>query len=503
MKRRRIINRAVAGELKDRISNLPDEIIHDILYRLRSPKQPAQLAILSNRWTNLWRSYPVLDFNLREWPIRRKEYLKIFLTAAGKKFSDLQHVAAVRITLNEQSESDLLEKLLGFVSAVTQELRLNSASYRGWIELPRGLFNDDERFRSLKVVKLQDYRFPSGCSVRFGTSLQVLSLKSICFPDENDEGDRLLNRIIEDASYLETLTLSDIYGIRTLQIQDHPNLKVLKASRFSTCGGNFMISATKSLEILHVCYNSEERFQVSLPPNNNVKVVHIAGAEVMKSNEELNKFISKFPRLESLKLIGLPSASEVVKINVDNHKLLRSIWVQDFAYKRCLPKVIKIDAPWLRNFIFDIRELVSGLPKILINKDDSRNEALSKEVSVRCRLSYGIDWYELKQFLAKLHQFRLTLEFISSDDDDGLSCFTDDDEQESNVPVIQHVKLSPMLLRLNDLDTFIINLFRCCHPKVISIPKIIPEELSEKYILRLKNLCKQSNIPDVRVCINN
>ncbi|CAN0892768.1 Putative F-box/LRR-repeat protein At3g28410 [Linum grandiflorum] len=349
MKGRRMIDTPAAGELKDRISNLPDEIIHEILYRLRAPKQQAQLAILSNRWSHIWRSFPVLDFNLGEWPIGKEEKLKKFLTAAAEKFSDVQHAAAVRIRLNEQWEPHLLVGLLGFVSRGTQELRLKSYPYLRYALILQGIF-DHDRFRSLKVVKLQYCRFISGSSVRFGASLQVLSLKSISFPQENNEGDEIVNSIIEDASHLETLTLSMVYGIRRLQIQDHPNLKILKASRF-TCCGDFKVSGAGSLEILHVYYQSEERFQVSLPPNNNVKVLHIRAPDGIESNEELNKFISNFPRLVSLKL-NLKSSRAVIKINVNNHKLLRSIWVNYMQYQQ-LPKVIEIDAPSLSNFIFD------------------------------------------------------------------------------------------------------------------------------------------------------
>ncbi|CAN0839173.1 hypothetical protein LINGRAHAP2_LOCUS2507 [Linum grandiflorum] len=47
------MSRHLAGggsEQKDRISNLPDEIIHEIFVGLGSTKQPAQLTILSKRW---------------------------------------------------------------------------------------------------------------------------------------------------------------------------------------------------------------------------------------------------------------------------------------------------------------------------------------------------------------------------------------------------------------------------------------------------------------------
>jgi hypothetical protein len=46
---------------KDRISNLPDEVIYLILSHL-STKQAVTTGILSNRWIKLWRSLPLLDF---------------------------------------------------------------------------------------------------------------------------------------------------------------------------------------------------------------------------------------------------------------------------------------------------------------------------------------------------------------------------------------------------------------------------------------------------------
>ncbi|CAN0928112.1 F-box/FBD/LRR-repeat protein At5g53840, partial [Linum grandiflorum] len=149
-----------ASEPKDRISNLPDEIIHEIFAGLGSTKQPAQLRILSKRWSHLWLAYPVFDFNRREWPIEmRKENLKKFLTAAGTKFSYLQHATAIRIELFDLFKSDLLDEILSFVSTVTQEVRLDS-TYCGCIVLPRGLFNDDRLdsthlgvgFASLKLL---------------------------------------------------------------------------------------------------------------------------------------------------------------------------------------------------------------------------------------------------------------------------------------------------------------------------------------------------------------
>ncbi|CAN0876993.1 F-box/FBD/LRR-repeat protein At5g22660, partial [Linum grandiflorum] len=43
----------------DRISELPDEIIHRILGGLDTHESAARTCILSSRWLHLWNSYPV------------------------------------------------------------------------------------------------------------------------------------------------------------------------------------------------------------------------------------------------------------------------------------------------------------------------------------------------------------------------------------------------------------------------------------------------------------
>ncbi|CAN1266300.1 Putative FBD-associated F-box protein At5g56690 [Linum perenne] len=89
-------------EEHDQISSLPDEILHDILERLRSPKQAAKAALLSKTWSHLWLSYPVLEFDYYT------DYTNIgpsrstmdsFIAAAMRKLSSsgLSYIKSVRI----------------------------------------------------------------------------------------------------------------------------------------------------------------------------------------------------------------------------------------------------------------------------------------------------------------------------------------------------------------------------------------------------------------------
>ncbi|CAN1176165.1 F-box/LRR-repeat protein 25 [Linum perenne] len=249
---------AAADQQEDRISNLPDVVIHDILSRLPSSKQPAKLAMLSERWAHIWRSYPIIDFDSCEWTRTTgiKKKLKKFLAATRVKYSDMKHVTAVRITLRYSTwEPAFVDELLGFLGKVTtKEIRIKCIDYYcGPIIIPEGLFNEDS-FRNLKVVELRNCALPKCCSssFSFGIFLRILSLKRVRFPFsfERGLGDRILNNIIQAASStLESLTLSDLDRIESLQLQDLPNLKTLDTTGLYC--RDFEINGALPLDILH------------------------------------------------------------------------------------------------------------------------------------------------------------------------------------------------------------------------------------------------------------
>ncbi|CAL1393577.1 unnamed protein product [Linum trigynum] len=98
-KRRKRTTSPAVVPCEDRISALPDEVLHCIIRRLESHRQLAQTTAISNRWRNLWRSYPVVEFDA-DWQtknssIRSNKYLENFCATAINKFS--QHKEFFRI----------------------------------------------------------------------------------------------------------------------------------------------------------------------------------------------------------------------------------------------------------------------------------------------------------------------------------------------------------------------------------------------------------------------
>ncbi|CAN1264576.1 F-box/LRR-repeat protein At5g02910 [Linum perenne] len=53
---------------RDRISELPDEIIHQILRRISSPAKAARTAVLSRRWRSVWSCYPAVQYRHSDFP---------------------------------------------------------------------------------------------------------------------------------------------------------------------------------------------------------------------------------------------------------------------------------------------------------------------------------------------------------------------------------------------------------------------------------------------------
>ncbi|CAN1326146.1 hypothetical protein LINPERPRIM_LOCUS33725 [Linum perenne] len=295
-------------EQEDRISALPDGLIHDIIDRLPSPKTAAKLIFLSKRWNHLWLTYPIVKFDEIEfrWPMKPKDWfhgydrapiepLKEFANAVLRKLSQREAATtAVRITVawyrwDSKFCSSFLDDILDRLAAKKvpsslQEIdfrfghdcnigEMNPVEYTAY-DIPLGLL----KFDRLRILKLAycDFRLYTSDTDNtnpfpgLGNYLELLELDHVSFPNG-----RILNNMIAGAARLKTLILDSVFGIGRFQVRNHPNLKVLRANRL--IADIVEITGAHSLQILRLTRWRKGELQVSSTPN--LKVLYIESKE--------------------------------------------------------------------------------------------------------------------------------------------------------------------------------------------------------------------------------
>ncbi|CAN1331902.1 hypothetical protein LINPERPRIM_LOCUS35508, partial [Linum perenne] len=322
---------------KDRLStSLPDEIIHDILGRLlRSvPKQALQvykLTLLSKRWTQIWLSYPNLEFE--------QDYLgptepqERFATAILDKFSGAvisMNTIRIKIVRYTDFYSKFIDRVLGLVadkfSPREIDIEFGSLFYHIYEPfIPESFFSSSNGGRQflgrLSVLSFKHFDFglykKNNLNV-LGTSLKVLVLNAVRFRNV-----WILNTMIAGAPLLDTLTLTAVKNLDTIRVRNHPNLRVIEV--YDTGMNGFEIIGARSLENLILTRTWVDDLQISSTPI--LKLLSIEDGWIM-TVEALNKLIAKLPSLESLTLIGIRKVS---KLEIVNNDVLREIITKDMS----------------------------------------------------------------------------------------------------------------------------------------------------------------------------
>ncbi|CAN0914302.1 Putative F-box/LRR-repeat protein At3g28410 [Linum grandiflorum] len=538
---------------EDRISSLPDVIIHDILYRLRSPKESAKTVVLSKRWMHLWLSYPYLEFEEGEGSYLSHKSLNKFVAASSKKFSQIQtSCPAVRISIRcgcETWMSFLLDSILNFAAGLSPHEIDIRCDDRGYIDLCDGCpippwLLLDNRFNHLEVLKLDHFdfsRFSNDNSFScLGSSLKVLCLHNVSFPPEG----RILTNLISGASRLETLNANSIRGMEKFEIRQHPTLKMIEVGSLAA---DSVSIGTTSLEILELrnCSGlySWHKMRLSLQFGNSLRILRLTKINLDDRILDLNGLIATASLLETLSLTKIEgihslqvqdhpnlkvleadevSMDEIVIVGVPSLEILRIILWQHGAqlHFSSTPnlKVLHIDALQLTSK--RLSELISGAPsleslivnccineegyelRILncdklreLNVDATRTSPANRRVMIEIlapnltNFSYrgfgndfplidfqpvavdvkfhfiisndNIKFHQLKHFLGKLSKLlQVTVEFEAVPGKVLNSSWSS--SSSSPTPVIHHVHLQRL-----PTEDFLENLFWSCRPQSI------------------------------------
>ncbi|CAL1397839.1 unnamed protein product [Linum trigynum] len=212
---------------EDRISQLPDSIIHAILHQLNSPEEAARTSSISTRWRRLWHSYPFVDFKLSG---ENQSQFPSFVASTCKRLlgllnSDSDHsttsgFAAVatmiqdfNISVHLDYQNDDLDRLL---LLFTTSPALSPAKFvlQGRCSLP---VMNWSRTKHISLFGCELIALPTAASVSLG-SLEYLCLVQVSISEQ------LLETFLANAPRLESLTVFDIDGIEKLEVVSSPRL---------------------------------------------------------------------------------------------------------------------------------------------------------------------------------------------------------------------------------------------------------------------------------------
>ncbi|KAF9588808.1 hypothetical protein IFM89_016168 [Coptis chinensis] len=196
---------------EDRISSLPNNLIHEILSFL-DMKHAARTSILSTRWRDLWTSIPTLNFNSTVFLESTRKTSKDkdrFIDFIDQVFvhHDKSSVQTFRFFYNDSRHlppKRVYSWVVALVRRNVQELVIDiPASLHYLLSVPLCLFN----CASLTVLKLQFERLYVPLALPHFISLPLLltlHLKSVNFLDED-----LTSKLFSSCPVLESLVIVD------------------------------------------------------------------------------------------------------------------------------------------------------------------------------------------------------------------------------------------------------------------------------------------------------
>ncbi|CAN1180108.1 FBD-associated F-box protein At2g26860 [Linum perenne] len=476
----------------DRISSLPDEILHEILDCLSSDKQAAKAAaLLSKRWKHLWLSYPVLEFYCTDYAYGApsRSTMDSFIAAATRKLSSSglsSYIKSVKIC---SSDSAFIGAILDLIqNREPEEIYMNLS--RDSV-IPAPLLNSS-RLRTLKLYgcKLLEDQYKM-------INLRVLHLSSVSIDV------RVLNSMIAAAPLLEKLILMAIKYLKRLEICNHANLKLLEIKHMIRLS-EIVVGALQSLESLSLRSLDCDGLEIicsSLLPS--LKSLEIRDCPNLRDHV-IHMLTSKSPSLLSLHLADINEVKELKIKSLTLEKL-------ELEWYSCHPKrlMLHIDAPSLVNVCF--RGQVQWLRAI----------SLQAAQSCRFELSFYNKYYyseesnklkELKDFLRKVTQkiqfVHLHLYDTSLLPKRLIEC-DQVHQDDSPTPVIERVEVK--FLQIN--QTFVYNVLWSCHPKYFSVHDQRDESLkriNRAFMERTSPSCKKiackcwrHQLKDVKIVMTN
>ncbi|KAJ0053739.1 hypothetical protein Pint_02167 [Pistacia integerrima] len=304
----------------DRISNLPNPLIHHIMSFLPA-KDATRMGILSKKWESLWLTFPIFEFD-EAWHHSRgtQTHTQVFLEHMQQSFSrrDSSHIQKLRIHTTSLLEDGLDQHITACITSAlegkVQEVHLTLVSrfnretetFDGYI-LPKIIFSSGS---SLVTLILEDCRCGAYDVVSF-PSLKNLFMRSV------HVSDRMLRNMISSSPQIHTVKLETCTGFDTLRVYN-PKLRCLVVIRCKEIKaleiGAQSLNYFKYNGVYKLVNEDDGSFPtVSLCEISNSKVSNAKGLFSLETlvlsfvKITFGRFfymLSRFPNLETMKLVN-------------------------------------------------------------------------------------------------------------------------------------------------------------------------------------------------------
>ncbi|CAN1843626.1 Putative F-box/LRR-repeat protein At3g18150 [Linum perenne] len=301
---------------KDRISELPDEILLCILCFLQPQEEAARTIAISKRWRSVWRSYPIVKYN-------RWEDLQEFCDASINRFSrdGLLRMKILKLEVllsGDRIFTDSLQRAFEQLFYLALERKAEEVTIKinqNHHSIPRNCFTFRLILNSaLKNLRLKGIQF-NGWNDQL--HLSQYSLRTLCLDDVKLDG--FYTSLITSSPLLETLELRGVIVDRKLEISNLINLKTIEI-RYCDSLDEINITAPR-LETLSLCTTKEaKKIELTAPQLHSLKIFSV-------SNFRLDALISNLESLKSLTLCGFDESVTKLKFsspNLEELKLL--VW---------------------------------------------------------------------------------------------------------------------------------------------------------------------------------
>ncbi|KAJ0550301.1 putative leucine-rich repeat domain superfamily, F-box-like domain superfamily [Helianthus annuus] len=210
----------------DRISHLPESIVHHILSFLKNtPAELVRMSVLSKSWFNLTASFPFLDFNIRYF--RTRESFFKYVEYATSRFCHhnlTAHTFLLYTEIQESAELDVVNRCLELVLKNGVRELVISFTYSS-LDFPKyRLPNILLSVSVLESLTICDCDLPSSLMLDAINFKSLIQLKLIMVP-LNDE---VITYLATSCPLLQVLDIDGCSGFKRVCVYGHQNLQKLR-----------------------------------------------------------------------------------------------------------------------------------------------------------------------------------------------------------------------------------------------------------------------------------